>query len=65
MQALSLSQLIEKGVARGTLPTFQLSDCSLHGHHCTEGYIGMALVGGAAAVGAVLLAGLIRRATRK
>lgn len=46
MQALSLSQLIEKGVAR-------------------EGYIGMALVGGAAAVGTILLAGLIRRAARK
>ncbi|KAG7444295.1 mitochondrial fission 1 protein [Guyanagaster necrorhizus] len=46
MQALSLAQLIEKGVAR-------------------EGYIGMALVGGAAAVGTILLAGLIRRATRK
>ncbi|KAJ7583277.1 hypothetical protein C8J56DRAFT_1015113 [Mycena floridula] len=46
MQALSLAQLIEKGVAR-------------------EGYIGMAIVGGAAAVGALLFAGLIRRATRK
>ncbi|KAF5336042.1 hypothetical protein D9611_006199 [Ephemerocybe angulata] len=31
----------------------------------TEGYVGMALAGGAAAVGAILLAGLIRRATRK
>ncbi|KAJ3541182.1 hypothetical protein NMY22_g3992 [Coprinellus aureogranulatus] len=30
-----------------------------------EGYVGMALAGGAAAVGAILLAGLIRRATRK
>ncbi len=30
-----------------------------------EGYIGMALVGGAAAVGTILLAGLIRRAARK
>ncbi|TFY80877.1 hypothetical protein EWM64_g3133 [Hericium alpestre] len=30
-----------------------------------EGYIGMALVGGAAAVGTLLLANLIRRATRK
>ncbi|KAF9530364.1 hypothetical protein CPB83DRAFT_850776 [Crepidotus variabilis] len=29
-----------------------------------EGYIGMALVGGAAAVGTLVLAGLIRRATR-
>ncbi|KAJ2923903.1 hypothetical protein H1R20_g13188, partial [Candolleomyces eurysporus] len=31
----------------------------------TDGYIGMALAGGAAAVGALLLAGLIRRAARK
>ncbi|KAJ7066743.1 hypothetical protein C8F01DRAFT_1124412 [Mycena amicta] len=46
MQAMSLGQLIEKGVAR-------------------EGYIGMALVGGAAAIGTLLVAGLIRRATRK
>ncbi|PVG02019.1 mitochondrial fission 1 protein [Serendipita vermifera] len=30
-----------------------------------EGYIGMALAGGAAAIGTLLLAGLIRRATRK
>ncbi|KZT27865.1 mitochondrial fission 1 protein [Neolentinus lepideus HHB14362 ss-1] len=30
-----------------------------------DGYIGMALAGGAAAIGTVLLAGLIRRATRK
>ncbi|KAI0249713.1 hypothetical protein BJV78DRAFT_1347698 [Lactifluus subvellereus] len=30
-----------------------------------EGYIGMAIAGGAAAVGTLLLAGLIRRATRK
>ncbi|KAJ6621356.1 hypothetical protein B0H10DRAFT_2018129 [Mycena sp. CBHHK59/15] len=46
MQAHSLAQLIDKGVAR-------------------EGYIGMALVGGAAAIGTLLVAGLIRRATRK
>ncbi|KAJ7281795.1 hypothetical protein C8J57DRAFT_1123679 [Mycena rebaudengoi] len=46
MQAISLGQLIDKGVAR-------------------EGYIGMALVGGVAAVGALLVAGAIRRATRK
>ncbi|KAF8492998.1 hypothetical protein F5888DRAFT_1618358 [Russula emetica] len=30
-----------------------------------EGYIGMAIAGGAAAVGTLLLAGLIRRASRK
>ncbi|KAJ6591700.1 hypothetical protein DFH09DRAFT_906960 [Mycena vulgaris] len=46
MQAHSLAQLIDKGVAH-------------------EGYIGMALVGGAAAIGTLLVAGLIRRATRK
>lgn len=42
LQAQSLQELIEKGVAR-------------------DGYIGMALMGGAAAVGGVLLAGLLRR----
>ncbi|TRM65302.1 hypothetical protein BD626DRAFT_399055 [Schizophyllum amplum] len=46
MQAQSLGQLIEKGVAR-------------------EGYIGMALAGGAAAIGTLLIAGLVRRAARK
>ncbi|KAF9466059.1 hypothetical protein BDZ94DRAFT_1213364 [Collybia nuda] len=46
MQAQSLAQLIDKGVAR-------------------EGYIGMALAGGAAAIGTILLAGLVRRATRR
>jgi fission 1 protein len=46
LQAQSLGQLIDRGVAR-------------------EGYIGMALVGGAAAVGTLLIAGLIRRAARK
>jgi len=45
MQAQSLQQLIDKGVAR-------------------EGYIGMALAGGAAALGTLLLAGVIRRARR-
>ncbi|CAO1628754.1 unnamed protein product [Parajaminaea phylloscopi] len=42
LQAQSLQELIEKGVAR-------------------EGYIGMALMGGAAAIGGVLLAGMLRR----
>lgn len=46
LQAQSLAQLIDKGVAR-------------------EGYIGMALAGGVAAIGTIVLAGLIRRATRK
>jgi fission 1 protein len=31
----------------------------------SEGYIGMALAGGAAALGTLLIAGLIRRASRK
>jgi mitochondrial fission 1 protein len=31
----------------------------------TEGYIGMALAGGAAALGTIILAGLLRRAARK
>ncbi|KAF8074893.1 hypothetical protein FPV67DRAFT_1475349 [Lyophyllum atratum] len=46
LQAQSLGQLIDKGVAR-------------------EGYIGMALAGGAAALGTILLASLVRRATRR
>ncbi|KIY52943.1 mitochondrial fission 1 protein [Fistulina hepatica ATCC 64428] len=45
MQALSLGQLIDKGVTR-------------------EGYIGMALAGGAAAVTALIVAGLVRRAAK-
>jgi fission 1 protein len=62
MQAISLGQLIDKGVARGMhflTALLYLTDAS------TEGYIGMALVGGVAAVGALLVAGAIRRATRK
>ena len=65
MQAQSLAQLIDKGVTRGAslLYTFALSRAMLT---ClVEGYIGMALAGGAAAVGTLLLAGLIRRAARK
>jgi fission 1 protein len=31
----------------------------------TEGYVGMAIAGGVAAVGTLLVAGLIRRANRK
>ena len=65
MQAQSLAQLIDKGVTRGAslLYTFALSCAMLT---ClVEGYIGMALAGGAAAVGTLLLAGLIRRAARK
>ena len=39
--------------------------CAVLIYCAAEGYIGMALAGGAAAVGAILLAGVIRRATRK
>ncbi|KAJ7155541.1 hypothetical protein C8R43DRAFT_884798 [Mycena crocata] len=53
MQAHSLAQLIDKGVAPRPA------------NNVSEGYIGMALVGGAAAIGTLLVAGLIRRATRK
>ncbi|KAI3480024.1 hypothetical protein L1887_57800 [Cichorium endivia] len=45
LQAQSLNQLIEKGVAR-------------------EGYLGMALIGGAAAVASIAVAGLMRRGRR-
>jgi mitochondrial fission 1 protein len=64
MQAQSLSALIEKGVARGMLllspPILALTKLSP-----IEGYIGMALAGGVAAIGTLVLASLIRRATRK
>ncbi|KAG7093654.1 mitochondrial membrane protein [Marasmius oreades] len=46
LQAISLAQLIEKGVTK-------------------EGYVGMALVGGALALGTLAMASFIRRATRK
>ncbi|KAL0569320.1 Mitochondrial fission 1 protein [Marasmius crinis-equi] len=46
LQAISLAQLIDKGVTK-------------------EGYVGMALVGGALALGTLAMASFIRRATRK
>ena len=65
LQAQSLGQLIDRGVARGRFPfLFSLNAPYTH-MITTEGYIGMALVGGAAAVGTLLIAGLIRRAARK
>lgn len=64
LQAQSLGQLIDKGVARGQCLSFFLTS-TLRPYNTTEGYIGMALVGGAAAVGTLLIAGLIRRAARK
>ena len=66
LQALSLDTLIEKAVKRGT-PFTHFSSRLLESWLSTnpEGYIGMAIAGGAAAVGTLLLAGLVRRATRK
>jgi fission 1 protein len=65
LQAQSLGQLIDRGVARGQFP-FCFSLYTPYTYMITtEGYIGMALVGGAAAVGTLLIAGLIRRAARK
>ncbi len=63
LQAHSLAQLIEKGVSRGTVSFYLL--CRMLKLILTDGYIGMAIVGGAAALGTLALAGLIRRATRK
>ena len=65
LQAQSLGQLIDRGVARGQFPFFFFLNVSNTHMITTEGYIGMALVGGAAAVGTLLIAGLIRRAARK
>jgi fission 1 protein len=63
LQAQSLDNLIEKALKQGALLTFLfLPEADWL---CTEGYMGMAIAGGAAAVGTLLLAGLIRRATRK
>lgn len=67
MQALSLASLIDKGVTRGSsLPTtFIIVIALTPSQPSIEGYIGMALAGGAAAIGAILVGGLIRRAARK
>lgn len=64
MQALSLAELIESKVTQGTVA--HLADSRpLNTHFLIEGYIGMAIAGGAAAIGTLLIAGLVRRATRK
>jgi mitochondrial fission 1 protein len=65
LQAQSLGQLIDKGVARGQSPSFFSLQVPYTHMITTEGYIGMALVGGAAALGTLLVASLIRRAARK
>lgn len=59
LQAQSLNELIDRAVTKGKAVTHVQPD---HTADCLiEGYIGMALVGGAAAVGTLLLAGLVRR----
>ena len=67
LQAQSLGQLIDKRAATGeSLRSdidFVFTNDALGSF--VDGYIGMALAGGAAAVGAIILAGLIRRAARK
>lgn len=66
MQAQSLSNLIEKKVTRGMLDSLQLSSSVVNKVvYCVDGYIGMAMVGGIAAVSALVATALIRRATRK
>lgn len=64
MQAQSLASLIDKKVTQGNFLNF-VSCCMRIDFAAAEGYIGMALAGSAAAVGALLIAGIIRRATRK
>lgn len=64
MQASSLEQLIDDRVKRGTRTSQTSSAAFTVTDTITEGYIGMALVGGAAAIGTILLAGLIRRARK-
>ncbi len=62
LQAQSLAQLIDRAVTKGKAhhPVPLTADLFY-----LEGYIGMALVGGAAAVGTILLASLVRRAVRR
>lgn len=64
LQAQSLGTLIDQSVARGSHSHVPLYASGLTPFF-TEGYIGMALAGGAAAIGTLLIAGLIRRATKR
>lgn len=64
LQAQSLDQLISKGSARGMRFHLHTFIQKLGLTRKTDSYIGMAIVGGAAAVGTLLLAGLIRRARK-
>lgn len=74
LQAQSLAYLIDQKVTRGSCSLLCVWDVTLilsplplpHLYQTnTEGYIGMALAGGVAAIGTILLASLIRRAARK
>lgn len=65
MQAQSLASLIDKKVTNGACPACVLIREHVLTPPTLEGYIGMAIVGGVAAVGALVAASLIRRATRK
>jgi fission 1 protein len=62
LQAHSLGTLIDKGVARGTSETCDLFTLALM--TLEEGYIGMALAGGAAALGTLIIAGLVRKSRK-
>ena len=62
LQAQSLASLIEQAVTKGSCSKLQVFS---HSHFISEGYVGMALAGGVAALGTLVIAGLIRRAVRK
>jgi fission 1 protein len=66
LQAQSLSSLIERSVARGQKLILLRKHPTDHDVTIdfAEGYIGMALAGGAAALGTIVIASLIRRAIR-
>ena len=63
LQALSLAELVEKKMTRGT-PLVSVRLLTVTNLIDTEGYIGLGLAAGAAALGTLLLAGLVRRANR-
>lgn len=65
LQAQSLDQLIEQGMKRGQLTTVSYEKIANSVIIRTEGYVGMAITGGAIAVGTLIVAGLMRRAARK
>ena len=63
LQAQSLDALISQAVTKGMLRF--LPSCAASSIFPAEGYIGMALAGGAAAIGTLIIANFIRRATRQ